>query len=257
MKSGGIFKYILFNLLRSRFFIFYTALFLVLGFSIIYLGKDSSKSLITISNLVLLIVPLFSIIAGSIHYYNSREFNEMLLTQPIRRSSIYYGQYLGISSSMALGFALGTGTPLLLFSAGAPALFILITGILLTYCFTALAFFISVRNNDKAKGIGLSVIYWFYFSVLYDGIVLLLLYLMKDYPMEKGILLLTALNPIDTARIIVLMQLDISALMGATAAIYQDIFGTMAGITMSFSVIAVWVLIPLYSGKIRFTRKDF
>lgn len=257
MKSGGIFKYILFNLLRSRFFIFYTLLFLVLGFSIIYLGKDSAKSLITISNLVLLIVPLFSIIAGSIHYYNSREFNEMLLTQPIRRSSIYYGQYLGISSSMALAFALGTGIPLSLFSPGAPAAFIIITGILLTFCFTALAFSISVRNNDKAKGIGLSVIYWFYFSVLYDGIVLLLLFLMKDYPMEKGILILTALNPIDTARIIVLMQLDISALMGATAAIYQDIFGTITGITFSFAVIAIWVLIPLYSGKIRFTRKDF
>lgn len=257
MNTNSIFKYVLFNFLRGRFFIFYTVLFLILGFSIFYLGKDNSKSLITISNLVLLIVPLFSIITAAIHYYNSREFNEMLLTQPIRRRTIFYGQYFGVSSALALGFSIGIGVPLFLFSFNAAAIFILVTGILLTFCFTAMAFFISVKNNDKARGIGLSIIYWFYFSVLYDGLVLLLLFLMRDYPMEKAVLVLTALNPIDTGRIIILMQLDISALMGATAAIYRDLFGTMTGIFSAFVIIGVWVGVPLFLAARRFSGKDF
>ncbi|MCK6649771.1 MAG: ABC transporter permease [Bacteroidia bacterium] len=257
MKSNKIFKYVLFSELRSKMFLFYLILFLILGFAIFYLGKDVSKSLITITNIILLVVPMFSIISGSIHYYNSREFNEMLLTQPIKRSAIFFGQYLGISCSMALAFTIGLGIPLFLFAAGLTTFLILLSGISLTFCFTAIAFLISIKNNDKAKGIGMSIISWFYFSVLYDGLILLFLFLFSDYPLEKTLLILTALNPIDTVRIIILMQLDISALLGITGALYQDVFGTMTGLIAAFSITSLWIFAPLIFAYKRFRKKDF
>lgn len=257
MKNNKIFKYVLFDVLRSKLFIFYFFLFLILGFSIFYLGKDNSKSLITITNIVLLIVPLFSIISGSIHYYNAREFNEMLLTQPIKRSALFFGQYLGFSSSLSLAFVLGIGTPLVLFSFGTAALLIIFCGVLITFCFTAIAFLISVKSNDKAKGIGMAIISWFYFAVLYDGLLLLFLMLFNEYPLEKSLLFLTALNPIDAVRIIVLMQLDISALLGITGALFQQVFGTSVGLFVSFSILALWILIPIFWARKRFVKKDF
>ena len=252
-----IFKYVLFSQLRSKMFFFYLILFLTLGFSVFYLGKDVAKALITITNLILLIVPLFSIITGAIYYYNSREFIEVLLTQPIKRRAIFFGQYFGMTCALALAFGIGLGVPLFAFDFGITSLLILISGISLTFCFTAIAFFIAIKNNDKAKGIGFAIINWFYFSVLYDGFILLLLFLFNDYPIEKYLLFLTALNPIDTIRIIILMQLDISALMGITGAVFHEIFSTSVGLTLSLFVVALWIFVPLLLAYRRFNKKDF
>ncbi len=37
---------------------------------------------------------------------------------------------------------------------------------------------------------------------------------------------LSALNPIDLSRILILLQLDVSAMMGYTGAVFKDFFGT-------------------------------
>jgi hypothetical protein len=43
---------------------------------------------------------------------------------------------------------------------------------------------------------------------------LCLIYSFADYPLEKATLALVLLNPVDLGRILMLIQLDISALMG-------------------------------------------
>jgi Cu-processing system permease protein len=42
--------------------------------------------------------------------------------------------------------------------------------------------------------------------------------------MEKPMLVISARNPVDMARILILLKLDISALMGATSALFRDFF---------------------------------
>jgi hypothetical protein len=58
---------------------------------------------------------------------------------------------------------------------------------------------------------------WFYFALIYDGLILLILFSFSDYPLEKITLLLSALNPIDLGRISIMLKMDVSALMGYTA----------------------------------------
>ncbi len=257
MRGNKIFKYVFFDAIRGKLVIGYTTLFMILGFCMFYLGQDVSKSMISLLNMMLLLVPLISIIIGAIHYYNSREFIEMLLAQPVKRSTIFWGEYLGVSVSLSAGFLVGLGIPIVAYGIDVTGVYILLTGMLLTFCFVAIAFLVSVLNNDKAKGIGASILTWFYFSVLYDGLLLFVLFLLNEYPLEKLVLILGTLNPIDIARIIVLLKMDISALMGVTGALFQQVFGNNSGMAVAVFILFLWTLFPVLMALRIFKRKDF
>ena len=72
MTTLKILKYVLYDVLRSKMIIIYTLLLFAISFGIIYTGKDVSKAVISLLNIVLLVVPLVSIIFGTIHFYNSK-----------------------------------------------------------------------------------------------------------------------------------------------------------------------------------------
>ena len=52
---------------------------------------------------------------------------------------------------------------------------IVIVGLLLTNIFVAVALFACVKIRDKARGIGVAIILWMYFSLLFDALILFLL----------------------------------------------------------------------------------
>lgn len=242
--------------MRSRMVLIYTLLMFFLCFGLFYLGSDYSSTLVSLLHVILLIVPLICIVFGTIHFYNSREFIEMLLAQPVDRNSIFFGEYLGLAGSLSLSLFIGLGLPVLLWQPTEPALYLLIVGLLLTFIFTALAFLTSVRSADKAKGIGSALLLWFYFAVLFDGLVLLVLHYFNEYPLEEVVLALTALNPIDMGRVLILLKLDTSALMGYTGALYNKFFGSSFGQIFSFTVLLIWVLVPIIRARKIFSKKD-
>jgi Cu-processing system permease protein len=82
-------KYVLADILRNRIVLLYTALLLVVSFSVFMLEDNASKGMLSLLNVVLLIVPMMSLIFSTIYYYNSSEFIELLLSQPLRRRSIW------------------------------------------------------------------------------------------------------------------------------------------------------------------------
>jgi Cu-processing system permease protein len=85
---------------------------------------------------------------------------------------------------------------------------------------------------------------------------LFLLFQLADYPIEKAMLAVTALNPIDLARIVILLQMDISALMGYTGAIFRDVFGNFSGVLIAFAILVLWAIIPLLLSVRKFNKKD-
>jgi Cu-processing system permease protein len=133
---------------------------------------------------------------------------------------------------------------------------LLLVAVLETFIFTGLAFLASVRSRDKARGIGLALMLWFYFAILYDGLILLVLFYFSDYPLEQPVLVLTAFNPVDLARILVLLKLDTSALMGYTGALYQRFFGSFMGIAWSFGFLLLWWWLPVSIALRSFRKKD-
>jgi Cu-processing system permease protein len=111
-------------------------------------------------------------------------------------------------------------------------------------------------TRDKAKGIGVAILLWFYFTLIFDGIVLFLLFQFMDYPMEKPMVVFSCLNPVDLARILILLKLDMSALMGATSAVFRDFFGNQWGMAATILIMLAWAITPLWWSVRKFNRKD-
>lgn len=251
-----IIKYVFYDLLRTKFIVLYSGLLFVSTFALFQIDSDPSKVVMSLLNIVLMVVPLISIVFTTIHFYNSYEFIELMLAQPVNRRVVFLSEYLAVVSSLCCAFIVGCGFPVLLHGATSAAMTLLFCGVVLTMVFVSLAILASVLTRDKAKAIGLALLFWFYFSLIYDGFLLWVVYAFADYPLEKVTLFLIALNPVDLARVVMLLQLDISALMGYTGAFYKDFFGSSQGIFFSTIVLCLWAVVPSVAALKIFTRKD-
>jgi Cu-processing system permease protein len=218
--------------------------------------ENSGKAALSLLNIVLIVVPLVSMVFSTIHWYNSYEFIELMLTQPISRKKVLWSEYTGISSSLVTAFLIGVGLPVLIYNFNSTGIALLLIGSLLTLAFTSIAFFASVKSKDKARGIGAALLLWFYFALIYDGLVLTILFAFSDYPMEKVTLLLSSLNPIDLGRIYLMLQMDVSALMGYTGATYKDFFGSSIGLIYTLGIMLVWIIVPVLLALRSFNKKD-
>ncbi len=251
-----VIKYVLYDILRTRFILLYTILLLVSTFALFQLDSDPGKVVMSLLNVMLLAVPLVSIVFTTIHFYNSYEFIELMLAQPVARKVVFLGEYFAVMFSLCLAFIIGAGVPIAMYGISASGLSLIFCGTVLTMVFVSFAFLASVLTRDKAKAIGLALLFWFYFSLLYDAFLLWVVYTFSDYPLEKITLALIALNPIDLARVIMLLQLDISALMGYTGAFYKEFFGSSFGVLFSSFILLTWALVPCLIALRIFRRKD-
>ncbi|WP_299488555.1 ABC transporter permease [uncultured Allomuricauda sp.] len=257
-----ILKYSFYDLIRSRWSYVYFLFYLALGFVLLFLNNDVSKAVITLMNVIIVLVPLIGTIFGVMYYYNSREFTELLLAQPLRRTSIFLGQFLGVAGSLALSLVLGLGIPFVIYGLfRSDAIFdftlLLITGAFLTFIFTALSFNIALSNENKIKGFGYAVLLWLFMAVIYDGLFLMSLIVFEEYPLDTFSLAATMLNPIDLSRTLILLKLDISALLGYTGAVFKDFFGTNKGLVISFVMLMLWTIIPVWRLIRKAKTKDF
>lgn len=251
-----IVKYVIRDIIRSRIIIAYALILLAASFGLFNLGGDVSKGLIGMLSLVLLVVPLVCLIFGTIHFYNSYEFIELLASQPLKRGTILLGEYLGVAGALCAALLIGAGLPVLLYAATATGFTLLAVGLILTLIFVAIAFLGAVATRDKARGVGMAMLVWFYFALLHGGLMLLLLFAFEDYPLEKPTMAMIALNPIDLGRVVVLLQMDVSALMGYTGALMKDLLGTTTGIASAAGILALWLAIPLTLACWIFRKKD-
>jgi len=249
-------KYILVDLLRSKVIVIYTVFLLVLSFSIFNMEDNAAKGIISLLNVVLFMVPLVSIIFSTIYIYNSAEFIELLVSQPLKRQRIWLSLFWGLTIAICLAFLIGVGIPMAIYAPGITGLVFVGCGMVLSVVFVSIACWAAVRIRDKAKGIGLVIVLWLYFSLLFDALVLLFLFQFSDYPIEKTMIAITALNPIDLGRILILLHMDISAMMGYTGAIFREFFGTLPGMTLTVAALALWCICPIWLSQRYFKRKD-
>lgn len=256
MQLFKIAKYVVYDILRNKFVLAYLLFLLVVSMSFFNLESDPTKGMMSLLNIILIVLPLVSIVFATIHLYNSYEFMELMLAQPLGRSDIFLGQYLGLATSLCIAFGVGVGVPVLLYDGTARGGVLVLSGILLTLAFVSLAFLSTVLSRDKARGIGIALLLWFFCTILYDGIVLMSMFAFSDYPLEKVVIGLVFLNPVDLARIAMLLQLDAAALMGYTGALFQHFFGSALGSGLSVVAMLAWIVAPLWLAVRIFEKKD-
>lgn len=257
-----ILKYSFFDLIRSRWSIIYFLFYFITGMLLLYLSNDVAKAIVSLMNITFILTPLIGTIFGVMNFYNSREFIELLLAQPMPRKRIFLGMFLGISLSLSLSLLLGIGLPFvfygILISGHAMSLVVLLlTGVFLTLIFTSLSFYIALVNENRLKGFGMAILVWLFMAFIYDGIFLLSLIILQEYPLEKFAIAMSLFNPIDLSRIMIMLKLDISALMGYTGAVFNKFFGNNSGMLISISALTTWTVIPVLLILKKSFKKDF
>jgi len=211
-------RFILFDILKNKIVIMYTILLFIISWSVLGLDNNETKATLSLLNVVLLVVPLVSIIFSTIYVYNSSQFIELLLSQPVPRGKVWFNLFLGLSTALILAFP--------------------------------------IFSRDRAKGIGISIFIWMFFAIIYDGILLLLMFQFADYPIEGIMATLAAINPIGLSRIFVLLQLDVAAMLGQAGAIFKQVFGAGGGMVISLLILTIWTFVPFLWSLILFNKKD-
>ena len=255
-------KYELRDLARSRWLIAYVLFFGVATDTLFRFSGADPRALVSLVNVVLLVVPLVAVAFGTMHFYNRRELVELLLAQPVGRRELFAGLYLGLALPLAAGVVLGLALPSLVHGAWDASLrgtlaVLLGVAVALTLIFTAIALCVAVRLDDKVRGLATAMAAWLGFALLYDGLVLILVSIFGDYPLERPLLGVMLANPVDLARVLLLLQVDVSALMGYTGAVFARAFGGVGGLLVAVAALALWIAMPAWLGVRAFTRKDF
>ena len=249
------------DLSRNRWIVAYTLAFLGIAEGLFWFGGTGPQVLLSLLNLVLLVLPLVALVFGTIHVYASREFVELLLAQPVPRRQLFAGLYLGLAIPLAGAFVVGAGVPFAVHlrqgASTGSVVALLVAGVGLSLTFAAIATWIALTTDDRLKGVGLALGTWLLATVVYDGVVLAAAAAFGDYPLERPLLALMMANPVDLARVLVLTQLDVSALMGYTGALFEHTFGTALGTGVAVVALAVWCVVPLAFAESRFRHRDF
>ncbi len=262
MTAATVLRYELRDLRRSRWIAGYVLLLLLLTEALLRFGGGGPRAVLSLMNVVLAVVPLASLVFGTMYLYGSREFIELLLAQPVGRSALFVGLYAGLAVPLAGGFLLGVGLPFLWSGMGDPAAtgplaMLLGAGTLLTLVFTAVAVLIPLLVDDRAKGLGLAILLWLSATALYDALLVLVATSFSDFPLEVPLIGLTLLNPVDLGRVLLLLHLDTAALMGYTGAVFERFFGSLLGTGIVALALVFWCVGPLLVAHRRFGRKDF
>ena len=246
------------NVARSRWLLAYALVILGLTEFLFRFGGSGSRVVLSLTNLVLALVPLVSLIFGTLQVYHAREFIELMLAQPVSRRTLFAALFGGLVLPLTAAFLLGAGLPLVWHGGSATGYGTMLgTGVLLTLVFTAAAFYLALRIQDRAVGLGAAIVLWLAAVVVYDGAILLGITLFAKWPLETPALIATLLNPVDLGRVLLLLQFDLSALSGYTGAVFERFFGGQTGVAVAALALLGWTVLPFALALRRFQRKDW
>lgn len=247
--------------LRSRWLLGYTVVLGILGAVAAFAGLRSAAGLglqgfgrtaATLTNLCLLLAPLIALAMGSLSIAGERERGTLdhLLAQPLERWELLVGKYLGLLAALgAATFAGFAPAGLAIAMASGPAalwrlLPFPLLATLLIASMLALGVLISVRSSGAVQALGLAIVLWFLFVLLYD---LLLMGVLMTGGLRAGALaVLLLLNPVDSTRVLVVLILepDLYLLGPAGALLVERLTVPGAALVLCGSLL-LWTLGPL------------
>jgi len=249
------------DLLRSRWLLAYAGFFAIATFTLLRFSDGETRALLSLVNVVLLIVPLASVIFGTMYLYASREFVELLLAQPIRRGQLFAGLFAGLTMPTALAVVAGIMIPMLALGVSREGLaiggWLAFVAAALSIAFTAIATAVAYFVEDRVRGLAVALGTWLLLAVVYDAGVLMAAVQLSDYPLERPLLAAMFANPIDLSRLLLLQQFDSAALLGYTGALFQRFLAGTAGALAAVGALAAWIVLPALAGVRLFQRKDF
>jgi Cu-processing system permease protein len=226
--------------------------------------QDFARTAASLVQLVLLIVPLTALCFGALALTPERGAAEMLFAQPVSRTSILAGRYLGLFVSLVAAQAIGFGLAGLVLQgqSGESGLgtFVALVAIslVLTAVFLSIAALLAqARAARRARVLALALVVWFVAVVLYDVAVLAVASLLRSGTASRLLITAVLVNPADAGRTMALMAVEGTAAFGAaSAALLRFTGGAGYAILFASMSLLAWIIGPLLIAARRLSRAD-
>jgi len=257
---------------RNRWVVSFALLFaaltlLVSSFGMVTSGysgfQDFVRTAASIMNLGGLVVPLFALLLGVFSFVSEREHLELLVTQPVSRTQVLLGKYLGLVASVVGATLLGFGVPGIVFSfvvgfEGALQ-YAAVVGleVLLAVVFAGISVWIVLLAGRRQIALGVSIGVWFFFELIY-GLMMLGTTLYLSHATLRVLLLVGLLgNPVDLTRVLSLLAVGGADLFGpAGATLVKTAGSAQAAAFAGLGALLLWVLVPLLASVRLFSRQN-
>jgi Cu-processing system permease protein len=258
--------------LRGRLVQAFAGLFalLTVGISLAGLGASGQvlvqgfvRTAVSLLTLALYLLPLLGLVVGANAFGAEDGGTELLLVQPVGRTTVLLGRALGLGAALvgvaAVGFGLagivvgaftgweGVGGYLAV-AAGSTAVGTagLAAGVL-----------IGVLARRRPAAIGGALAAWLCAAVLYDLVAIGLLQLTGSGEPGRYLVALLALNPVDGMRALGLATLGADVLLGPTGAAMQRAMGPGGGTAIVLGSLIAWWVLPIAAAIRAYAHRDF
>lgn len=257
--------------LRNRWFLLFALAFaaLALALSRLSLGSGGTagyagygRTAASLVNLVLLIVPLMGLTLGGASLAAEREHGTLatLLAQPLSRSEVLLGKYVGLALALAAALSLGFGlTAAILAFGGAPVdatTYAALVGytLLLAAASLSIGFLVSSLSRGVGAAMGAALFLWLFLVFLGD---LGLMGTAVTLRLQPSTLLSSALlNPLEAFRIAAIGALTGTLdVLGPVGAYATRRLGAWLPPTL-VAALGAWALFPLLLAAVVFSRRS-
>ncbi len=244
--------------MRSKWFLVSAVSFGLLVLGISYFGlsasgysgavQDFTRTTVSLLNLVLYLIPLLALMAGSITFTTPAGFDELLHAQPVRRSEVLLGRFMGVAlvllTAVAIAFVLSGFFVLVQIGPEGVlryAAFAFLSGVLLLV-YLAISMVLAVHSRQRSRVFALSAVVWFLSLIFYDLLVIGITSLLSGRAAATAAMLALLLNPVDIVRVQSLISLNSPSIFGpAGAALVRFLGGERVALLVLSADLLVWL----------------
>ncbi|CAM3889242.1 ABC transporter permease [Mesobacillus thioparans] len=256
-------------LMRSHWLAGFGFLFSSLAIMVAFLGNTGgsgfdgfNRMTASLLNINLLLIPLLSLLIGSLFLSGEKEDRGLmlLLTYPVSPWSVILGKYAGLFVAVWSVLTFGYGAALLvIFFLGAGvnvSLLILfyLYSLLLAAIFLSLAMVIGTISKSRFQALGLSLIVWAFLVLFYEFIIMgLSMFLLKQWLLPM-LTVSIFLNPVELIRVQSILSLDGASVFGPRLydlTIWAD---GMMGKMLVILAVLLWMILPVIISVRRMKR---
>jgi len=258
--------------IRNKWTLIFALVFGALALAISYFGmvtaglvgfQGFTRTVASLVNLVLYLLPLVSLTMATLSLTGEKGASELLFSQPVTRSEILLGKFLGLFLSIVTATFFGFGLSGLVIASRvgteglARYLGFVGLALLLALVFLSLGAMVAVLGRSQAKAFGLSLFLWFFFVLFYDLMVIGLTFVLKERTANLFIFLSLFGNPVGMARVTSIFLVSDATVFGAAgAALLKFLGGRAASYTILLAGLMVWTAVPLLIADRALRRQD-
>ncbi len=226
--------------------------------------QDFARTAASLVQLVLLLVPLAALVFGALALTPDRGAAELLYAQPVSRAAILAGRMLGVWAALVAAELLGFGAAGLVVGqqAGPGGVWqygaLVVTSAGLTGVFLAIAALLASANaGRRTRVLASALVVWFVAAVLFDVAVLALASGLRSGAASRLMVVAALVNPVDAARVGVLVAIDgVSAFGAGSLALFRVTGGPGLTVGLAAASLAAWLVVPLLLAMRRLNATD-